>query len=147
MLLVVFQQKGKINNTKPIPINKNNNMASPHQTDPGHVNPLNNNNNTASPHQTDPGPVLARANRKCTPKQVTINKQGVGQTMKVEKRKPRRTKLEITFNTHIVCRSERREKNKENTHEKKRKPTKQHQKKKTKIDIPKLDQYITRPEK
>ena len=53
-LVVVSQQKVKINNTNPEPLNNNNNMASPHQTDPGHV--------------------LARANRKCTPGHVTMNK-------------------------------------------------------------------------
>jgi len=59
-LVVVSQQKGKINNTNP--------------------KPLNNNNNTASPHQTDHGNVLARANRKCTPGQVTMNPRGIGQS-------------------------------------------------------------------
>ena len=68
MLEVVSQQEGKINNTNPKPLNNNNNMASPYQTDPSHV--------------------LARANRKCTPSQVTMNKKGIGQTMKGKKIKP-----------------------------------------------------------
>ena len=43
--------------------------------------------NTASPLQTYDGHVLARANRKCTPGHVTMNKRGIGQSMKHKKRK------------------------------------------------------------
>ena len=76
--------------------------------------PLNNNNNTASPLQTDHGHVLARANRKCTPGHVTMNKRGIGQSMKHQKIRKKEKILEITFTTHVVCRSEWREKKKLN---------------------------------
>ena len=42
---------------------------------------------TASPHQTHPGHVLARANRKCTPGQVTMNRRGIAQSMKGKREK------------------------------------------------------------